>query len=566
MITRVLTHLTKSCTLVLVILLSSSWGLQSQDVSYSCQCKETLADGVIEFKIRAFGTAGASWEVANAVNLYYDAALTMPITDATMIPDVNGSGNYCLVGFSADGILPTVDVYDGINPAVALQMLTCRTPDVEILPEEPDPAQLCVGGLRRFCIEDLYGTLTNITWTAMGSSAVTQLAGGKCADIEYPSAGTYVISVAGETVTGCQFTDDLVVVVEDISDDFELQGDCEIFTCNESPDQNFMLGGSAGEATDFKLYLSDGMGGLGTLMSTTTGSGTGSGAGPTMTGMPINFPADGDYVLVACSANPSVHSCGFEVRKDISVKSAVDYATVSGPSCTCTDVPHLFTLDNATDFTGVTWSISPATGWAINPASGMSPAVDILFTNAGSYVVTVSGTVAAGQPNAGCPFVTNYTVEVTDQQVNFIACNNNVNVSLNNNCELDITPDMILEGNHLCNDAYNLVVRDAAGNIITGTITQNLLGEVLTVTVEQDCGDNSCWGYLTVEDKSITPLECPVGPISTLCFEFDDFSVFDDIVGLPLFDAGVTGTYRATTNDWLVSGHDNCSDVILEYS
>ena len=84
MITRVLTHLPKSLLLVFILSMSATWSLQGQDVSYTCQCNETLPDGVIEFKIRAFGTPGADWRVENAVNLYEDAAsvsythLTLP--------------------------------------------------------------------------------------------------------------------------------------------------------------------------------------------------------------------------------------------------------------------------------------------------------------------------------------------------------------------------------------------------------------------------------------------------------------------------------------------------------
>jgi len=567
MITRVLTHLPKGLSLVFILFISATWSLQGQDVSYTCQCKETLPNGVIEFKIRAFGDPGANWIVENAVNLYQDAALTIPIPDMAMIPDVTSAGRYCLTGYASDGILPTVDVLDGSNPAVALQMLTCKTPEVEIRPLEPEPVNLCVGGLRRFCIEDLYGTLTNISWTATGSSVLTTASGGRCADIEFPAAGTFVINVMGETVTGCEFQDDLIVVVEDLSGSFSIGGTTDIYTCTGTLDYDYTLEGSVGMSTEFKLYQATTSGALGTLVSTTTGSGTGSGAGPTMTMNPITFPiADQDYILVACNANPAASSCDFSVSQPIKVRTELDYVEVLGPSCTCTDEPHSFLVNNSTDYTGINWSVSPATGWSLIPAGGVSPAVDIIFTAPGSYTVTANGVAGVGHPHEGCSFSTDYLVEVTDLQVNYIACNSSVNVSLNNNCELDITPDMILEGNHLCNDAYTLFITDASGNVITGSITQDKLGETLTVSVEQECGDNSCWGYLTVEDKSITPLECPTGPISSLCFEFDDFSDFNSIVGLPLFDADVTAVYNPANDNWTVSGHDNCSNVLLEYT
>ncbi len=570
MITRVLTHLPKNLMLMAMLFLSTSWMLQSQDVSYTCQCRESLADGVIEFKIRAFGDTGSSYELENAVNLYFDEDLTMPIPDGTAIPDISAAGanaNFCITGFSADGMLPTVDVVENGDATVNLQMLTCRTPEVEITPEETDPPVLCIGSVRTFCIEDLFGSLDNIIWTATGSAALTQNADNTCADIQYNVAGTYVINVTGETNTGCTFTDDLVIIVEDISSSFTLEGDTEIYACAESLDQDYSLAGSMSLEAEFKLYASDGAGGLGALLSTTTGSGTGSGSGPTVTMDPIAFPSgNGDFVLVACSTAASATSCAFSVSQDIQVRTSLDFVQIDGPSCTCTNVAHEFGLEDFNNYSGISWSVSPATGWTLSPASGVSDFVDITFTEAGNYIVSASGAAAVGSEFEGCSFVTDYAVNVTDEQLNFIACNNSVNVSLNNNCELDITPDMILEGNTLCNDAYNVVITDAAGNELNGSVTQDQLGQVLTVSVEQICGDNSCWGLLTVEDKSVTPLQCPEGPLSSICFEVDEFDDFFDIVGLPLFDPGVTAIYRPTTDNWLVSGHDNCSDVVLDYS
>ncbi len=561
MITRVLTHFSPAVYIVILSLFGT--GLHAQNISYSCGCQETLPDGVIEFKITGFGVPGDVYEISNAVNLFTDAALSTPIIDATMIPDVNDSGRYCISGFASDGILPTADVFLNNGAPVELQMITCMTPEVEIRPEEPEPATLCVGSLRRFCIEDLFGTLTSITWSAPGSASLTQVVNDRCADIEYDEPGTYIISVEGETRTGCEFSSDLIVFVEDMSDDLTLTGDNEIFACDGlDVTETFTLEGTSG-ATEFKLMTVSPAGALIPFM-TATGSGTGSGMG--MVAGTFTFPAvDADFVLVACNANTAANSCDFSVQQEITVRTELDNVDIIGPSCTCLNVPQEYTIANSGDFTGIGFSVSPGVAgvdYMIAPMGGQSTVVDITFLTDGVFTVTATGTADAGD-NIGCNFTATTTVDVTASQNEFVACNNLVNVSLNNNCELDITPDMILEGDHLCNDAYTLVITDAAGNDLTGsTITQDQLGETLNVSVEQICGANSCWGQLVVEDKSITPLTCPDGSINTLCSEFDQFADFNEIVGLPLFDM-VLGIYRPTTDDFVVTGHDNCSDVIM---
>ena len=564
MITRVLTHFSPTFQVVLLTLFGFGASLQAQNISYSCNCQETLPDGVIEFKIRGFGQAGDVYEIQNAVNLFTDAALTMPIIDATMIPDVNDSGLFCISGFSSDGILPTADVFLNNGAPVQLQMVTCRTPEIEIRPEEPEPATLCVGSLRRFCIEDLFGSLTTINWSAPGSVSLTQQVGDRCADIEYDTPGTYVISVSGETRTGCAFADDLIVFVEDISNDLSLSGETEILACDGlDVMETFSLEGTNG-ATDFKLMTVGPTGGLLPFM-TTTGSGTGSGMGGVVG--TFTFPAaNADYVLVACNANQATNSCDFTVQQEISVRTELENVNISGPSCTCLNIAQEYTIENSGDFTGIGFSVSPGVAgvdYMIAPMGGQSTVVDITFLTDGVFTVTATGTADAGA-NVGCNFTATTIVDVTSIQNEFVACNNLVNVSLNNNCELDITPDMILEGDHLCNDAYSLVITDALGNDLTGsTITQDQLGQTLNVSVEQICGANSCWGQLIVEDKSITPITCPTTPVNTVCSEFDQLDDFDAIVGLPLFDMGVLGIYRPASNDYLVTGHDNCSDVIM---
>ena len=89
-----------------------------------------------------------------------------------------------------------------------------------------------------------------------------------------------------------------------------------------------------------------------------------------------------------------------------------------------------------------------------------------------------------------------------------LACNDNVQVSLNADCQAVITPDMILEGEE------SIPGYDPANYTITlnGTTAATVpIDEIgfFTVVVNEISTGNSCWGHITVEDKLPPVLDCP---------------------------------------------------------
>lgn len=88
-----------------------------------------------------------------------------------------------------------------------------------------------------------------------------------------------------------------------------------------------------------------------------------------------------------------------------------------------------------------------------------------------------------------------------------LACNNLVQVSVDENCKAVITADMILEDpGPGC--TYVVVVYGINGQPIPGaTVTSAHIGQTLTVSVF--LGSNSCWGAIFVEDKLPPVIECP---------------------------------------------------------
>ncbi len=104
-----------------------------------------------------------------------------------------------------------------------------------------------------------------------------------------------------------------------------------------------------------------------------------------------------------------------------------------------------------------------------------------------------------------------------------LGCNNSVQISLDGTCSAVISPDVVLEGMGTCtNDDYTVTIEMADGSTITtatvgGVITHPSvgvahIGQTLTVRINDTTasgGLNSCWGFISVEDKLAPVLSCP---------------------------------------------------------
>jgi len=91
-----------------------------------------------------------------------------------------------------------------------------------------------------------------------------------------------------------------------------------------------------------------------------------------------------------------------------------------------------------------------------------------------------------------------------------VACNDDINVTLDDNCQAVITPDMLLEGD-FCYDAFTLT----ADGITPGNSITLMAPGTYTVTVSSDSGN--CWGMVTAEDKTIPEIICPTDPVEIRC-------------------------------------------------
>lgn len=151
-----------------------------------------------------------------------------------------------------------------------------------------------------------------------------------------------------------------------------------------------------------------------------------------------------------------------------------------------------------------------------------------------------------------------------------IACNDNVQVSLDNDCEAVIRPSMVLEGEGPLVDllASNVRVR-VSGIAPTVPYTHPIVTTPgnYTVTVTNP-GGNSCWGKIKVEDKlpPIVDCACPTGNTDPAC-QFlctDEAAFLDGSLNFPRPDVteNCVGGYTTTTFDEVIPS--TCGPKIIQ--
>jgi hypothetical protein len=101
-----------------------------------------------------------------------------------------------------------------------------------------------------------------------------------------------------------------------------------------------------------------------------------------------------------------------------------------------------------------------------------------------------------------------------------LACNDNVQISLDSTCTAIIFADMILEGGpYHCYDDYIVEVDKSApygnGPWSPGVLGPDDVGKTYVVRVTDPETGNSCWGTISVEDKIPPVIDC--NDFSVIC-------------------------------------------------
>ncbi len=150
-------------------------------------------------------------------------------------------------------------------------------------------------------------------------------------------------------------------------------------------------------------------------------------------------------------------------------------------------------------------------------------------------------------------------VSITFQNAPALACNNAINVTLNIECEQEVTIDMLVSNPVEPVERYIIEVMDENGAIIPDNIlTADYIDQDITFTVGHECTLVTCSGTLAVTDNYAPVFICTDNQIS--CTEANTA----DEIGLPIPDNAIS---VADGDDaYIVTGWDACGEVSLSYT
>ena len=112
-----------------------------------------------------------------------------------------------------------------------------------------------------------------------------------------------------------------------------------------------------------------------------------------------------------------------------------------------------------------------------------------------------------------------------------MSCNNQLNISLDQNCHYEFTPNIMLTGGEVCDANYTIEINDIPQTVVDETY----IGQNLMVRVILDETGNSCWGNALIEDKLAPTIEDCDDFISN-CLENTDPISEGGVVPEPTFD------------------------------
>ena len=145
--------------------------------------------------------------------------------------------------------------------------------------------------------------------------------------------------------------------------------------------------------------------------------------------------------------------------------------------------------------TAVPSVVNANVGIAVDLPIGINDVIFTLEYNDGQIIRCTSEVIVVTNPNPT------------------LVCNDNLNIALNDvqnnsNCELELTADMVLEGPSNCEEEYVVRIFDANGQNLGNVINPNFVGLVLDYQVQHIASLNSCWGTITIEDKTAPHINC----------------------------------------------------------
>ena len=289
----------------------------------------------------------------------------------------------------------------------------------------------------------------------------------------------------------------------------------------------------------------------------------------------LNVFVDSDSTVQTAWTEPGTYTvrafgftqgtCAVEGEWTVVVNESID-PTIQGDLNTCNNSTDVFSIDaDIDDIESITWTVTAFSGTdqdagQIISGQGTTEIV-VAWSGIGSFRIDVDGT-----SSGGCMFSdSRETVVIDAANIGQLACNNNVNVTLPDNCELMLTTDQILQEDAaiaaIPEEQFEIFVEDAqtGQRLSEGLVDASMIGIELRVVVTHECSGQTCWGFITLEDKTIPDLLCANDTIECTS------SIDPNVLGFPVSDDAVVTTLSTNPLVYEVEGFERCGVATLTF-
>ncbi len=233
--------------------------------------------------------------------------------------------------------------------------------------------------------------------------------------------------------------------------------------------------------------------------------------------IPVNATTS-DYILDGIYEDGRLYTVILKSSKD-------DFVTLQGGGCTYKSVP-VAGLASMCSSTSQNYSVPPSalgyspsvTGGTISSANADSSKITVAWgSTAGSFVVKF-----VNKNKLACSEPAILNVAIGNPHL-ALACKSSIQVSLDADCSVDISPSMIVAGELALDAPYVVMLLDDKGKALPNNmVTKDHIGKKITVKLIEGCSGNSCWGQVTVEDKTAPKIICK-DTVEVTCFKADAY-------------------------------------------
>ena len=181
---------------------------------------------------------------------------------------------------------------------------------------------------------------------------------------------------------------------------------------------------------------------------------------------------------------------------------------VLGESIACQGDTSVYTVETFNPANTYNWTVG-AGGLII---SSTDSSITVVWTAPAGTLITI---ILEESVDTACTFSTVFDVIVGGAEA--IACFDHINLSIANDCGTQILSGMILTGDQHGDNSYQVFVIDmvTGDTIPNATVDWTHVGMTFKVSVRSRCSGQSCWGLVTIEDKSPPIIDCFCPPSDT---------------------------------------------------